>query len=143
MSAVATPIGSAEFSKRVVVTSSDIDMLGHASNISFVRWIQDIAMEHSRAMGLGLAEYQGIGAVFVVRRHEVDYFRPALLGDEMELRTWIGLTRAASCERHTEIVRVPERQVLAKAVTTWAFVDARTGRPTRIPAEVRQRFGVP
>jgi acyl-CoA thioester hydrolase len=142
MSAWVAQSGARAFSKRVVVSSDDIDMLGHASNISFVRWIQDVAMEHSRAMGLGLAEYQGIGAVFVVRRHEVDYLRPARLGEEIELRTWVGLTRAASCERHTEIARVTEGEILAEAVTTWAFVDAQTGRPTRIPPDVRARFGV-
>jgi acyl-CoA thioester hydrolase len=131
-----------KYSKRAEVTDRDIDALGHASNISFVRWIQEVAVEHSEAMGLGLAEYQGIGAVFVVRRHEINYLRPALRGDELELRTWIGEVRAASCERHTEIVRVADSQVLAGAVTTWAFIDAKSGRPTRIPVEVRERFGL-
>ena len=35
--------------KQVEVHSGDIDALGHASNISFVRWIQEVAIEHSEA----------------------------------------------------------------------------------------------
>ena len=44
------------------VGAADIDELGHASNIAYVRWIQDVAVAHSEAVGLGLAEYLRLGA---------------------------------------------------------------------------------
>ena len=123
-----------------VVADEDIDMLGHASNIAFVRWIQDVALAHSAAVGLGFEGYQRLGGVFVVVRHEIDYVRPALRGDAIEARTWISSVMAAKCLRSTEIVRKGDRQVLAKAATTWGFVDLATGRPRRIPGEVRVAF---
>ena len=130
----------ATFQLDLVVGEEDIDVLGHASNIVFVRWIQDVAMAHSAAVGLGLEAYQRLGAVFVVVRHEIDYVRPALRGDAVEARTWISSVAAAKCNRSTELVRKSDGQMLARGVTTWAFIEMATGRPRRIPGDVRVAF---
>ncbi|HEX3344508.1 MAG TPA: acyl-CoA thioesterase, partial [Polyangiaceae bacterium] len=81
------------------VADEDIDVLGHASNIAFVRWIQDVAIAHSTSVGLGLEAYQRLGGVFVVVRHEIDYVRSALRGEAIEARTWISSVMAAKCHR--------------------------------------------
>ncbi len=128
------------FQLDLTVGPDDIDILGHASNIAFVRWIQDVAMAHSAAVGLGFEAYQRLGAVFVVVRHVIDYVRPALRGDMVQARTWISSVRAASCERSTQLVRASDGQLLAKGVTTWGFVDMSVGRPRKIPEEVRVAF---
>lgn len=128
------------FRLELTVTPEDIDALGHASNIAFVRWIQDVAVAHSAALGLGLEAYRRMGAVFVVVRHEIDYVRPALRGDVLEARTWISTVMAAKCLRSTELVRKSDGQVLARGVTTWGFVEMATGRPRRITDEVRGAF---
>ena len=132
---------SSAFSHRFTVTAADIDALGHANNTAYVRWIQDVAVAHSTAMGLALADYQSLGAVFVIRRHEIDYLRPAMEGDLLEVKTWVGEVRSASCERMTEILRASDGVMLVKAVTVWAFIDTQSGRPTRITPEVRAHFG--
>ncbi len=123
-----------------VVDGADIDALGHASNIAFVRWIQDVALAHSASVGLDLGAYQRIGGVFVVVRHEIDYLRPALRGEAFEARTWISSVMAAKCLRGTELARREDGQLLARGLTTWGFVDLATGRPKRIPDEVRVAF---
>jgi acyl-CoA thioester hydrolase len=122
------------------VTDADIDDLGHASNISYVRWIQDVALDHSRAVGLDLAAYQRLGAVFVVVRHEIDYVRPALRGDRLRARTWVSSVAAAKCMRSTEIYRESDAIVLARSTTTWGFIEVATGRPRRITDDVRAAF---
>jgi acyl-CoA thioester hydrolase len=122
------------------VADEDIDALGHASNVAFVRWIQDVAVAHSAAVGLGLEGYRRLGAVFVVARHEIDYLRPAFRGDVLEARTWISSVMAAKCLRATELVRQPDGHLLAKGITTWGFVELGTGRPKRITDEVRAAF---
>jgi acyl-CoA thioester hydrolase len=137
---VTAPSEARVFELDLVVESDDIDMLGHASNIAFVRWIQDVALAHSASVALGLEAYQRIGAVFVVVRHEIDYVRPALRGDLVQARTWISGVGAAKCDRSTQLVRKSDGQVLAKGLTTWGFVEMATGRPTRIPEEVRSAF---
>ena len=68
----------------------------------------------------------------------------SLRGERLELRTWIDSASAAKCKRATEIVRVgtPEL-VVARAMTTWGFVELASGRPTRIPDSVRVAFSQP
>ena len=134
------------FTMLLEVGEDDIDMLGHASNIAYLKWVQDVAVGHSAAVGLDLEGYSQLGAVFVVRRHEIDYLRPVVRGERLELRTWIDSAFAAKCKRATEIIRVGEgdsRALVARAMTTWGFVELATGRPTRIPDSVRVAFSQP
>jgi acyl-CoA thioester hydrolase len=131
------------FRLRFTVADGEIDSLGHASNIAYVRWIQDAAVGHSTAVGLDFEAYQRLGAVFVVVRHEIDYLRSALRGDLVEARTWISSVMAAKCIRSTELARVADGAPLARSQTAWGFIEIASGRPRRIPEEVRAAFFKP
>lgn len=131
------------FRLALTVTDEDIDALGHANNIAYLRWIQDVAVAHSSAMGLDFEAYGRMGAIFVVRRHEIDYLRPVLRGEALEARTWICTVMAAKCERATELTRVSDGVMVAKAKTTWGFIAQSSGRPTRITDEVKAAFARP
>ncbi len=119
-------------------TSADIDELGHVSNQVYLRWVLDAATAHSVARGWGHAEYLAAGAVFVVRRHELDYLAQVIAGEDLVAETWVDAWKLASCVRKTEIRR--GEQVVARAATTWAFIQLATGRPVRIPDELRALF---
>jgi acyl-CoA thioester hydrolase len=117
-----------------------VDELGHVSNVSYVRWVQDVAMAHSAHVGWDMPRYHRFGAVFVVRRHEIDYLKPTFAGDVVELRTWIERWTAATSVRRTQILRPADDVDLARAITTWALVREDSGWPRRIPAELSQAF---
>ncbi len=129
---------SKEFSLPLTVVRSEIDELGHASNVAYVRWVQDVAKAHSESVGWDHAAYVKLGGVFVVRKHEIEYLASAKDGDELQLVTWIESWTAVTSERRTRIERAG--QVLARCTTTWAFVSLE-GKPRRIPAEVLAAFG--
>jgi acyl-CoA thioester hydrolase len=128
------------YSMPVRVEESDVDVLEHVSNIAYIRWVQDVAIAHSRALGFDIDAYRAMGGVFVVRRHEIDYLRPVLRGQKLELRTWLDSVTFAKCVRATEIVD-EQGDVAARAMTTWGYVEFTTGRPTRIPEPVRHALG--
>jgi acyl-CoA thioester hydrolase len=134
------PRASAEHRIEIEALPGDVDMLGHVSNIVYVRWIQDAATDHSRAAGWDHEAYVRLGAVFVVRRHEVDYLAPAYGGDRLGITTWVACFTAATSERQTRITRVQDGREIVQAKTVWALVSTATGRPCRIPAEVCQAF---
>ena len=119
---------------------SDTDELGHVSNLVYLHWVQDMAKRASAARGLDLPAYQTIGAVFVVRRHELEYHRQIMAGEELELHTWISKWGAATSLRETRIFRVENHELACSATTRWAFVDLKSGRPKRIPHEVLASF---
>ena len=126
-----------------IVKDEDIDGLGHASNIAYVRWIQDVAIAHSTSCGFDLEAYRQLNGVFIVRRHEIDYLRPVLRGDRLTLRTRVDVVMAAKCKRATEIALEDAGTLVARSETTWGFIDFTTGRPTRIPEPIRAAFGFP
>ena len=122
------------------VVPGDIDELGHASNLVYLRWLQEAALAHSSHLGLDQAAYLKLGQVWVVRRHEIVYLRPAFEGDALRVETRVTTMGAASSERRTRILKIADRSALAEAVTDWAFVDIARGRPVRIPEQIRSRF---
>jgi acyl-CoA thioester hydrolase len=124
----------------LVVTDDDMDALGHVSNVTYVRWVQDVARAHSEHVGYGYEAYVALGAVFVVRRHEIDYLKPAYAGDVVKLVTWVDSWARVSSIRKTRVMR--DGVELARAATIWALVSNESGRPCRIPAEVKRAFGV-
>jgi acyl-CoA thioester hydrolase len=126
----------------VIVADEDIDELQHANNVAYVRWLQSAAIAHSNAVGLDFEAYRKLGGVFVIRRQEIDYLRPVVRGVRLTVRTWIESAMAAKCIRETEIA-TEDGTVVARAKTTWGFIDVASARPTRIPQEVRDAFAKP
>ena len=125
------------FVLQLEVRPEDIDELGHASNLVYLRWVLEAAVAHFTAAGLGPMEYVARGQVFVVRRHEIEYFRAAMQGDRLEVETRVTQFLAATSERQTTIRRAADQVVLACARTRWAYVAHATGRPMRIPDDIQ------
>ncbi len=125
------------FAIELEVAAADIDDLGHVGNLVYVRWVLDAATAHSTALGWDLGAYRRAGGVFVVRRQEVDYLRPAFLGERVRVETWVEALSRVTSVRRTRIVRGAAE--LARASTTWAFVSL-DGRPIRIPEAVVAAF---
>ncbi|PYL57345.1 MAG: acyl-CoA thioesterase, partial [Verrucomicrobia bacterium] len=65
---------------------------------------------------------------------------PAQAGDNITLRTWVGKATRLTFERFTEIRRSSDGQLLSTARTLWCPTNGQTGRPMRVPAEVREQF---
>lgn len=126
---------------RHTVSPEEIDQLGHAGNIHYVRWMQDAAVAHSAALGWPLDRYLALGAGWVVRSHQVTYRRQALEGEAVEVLTWVANMRRSTSLRKYEI-RNAAGQVLARAETDWAFIDYARQRPVRVPPEVAENFPV-
>ena len=129
------------FTHTLTVAPAAIDAQGHANNVEYVRWMQDAALAAADALDPGNALMHAAAATWVVRTHHVEYVRPALLGDRLAVRTWLSDFTRVSCVRHYEFTRNDEPAVIARGRTDWVFVDAATGRPKRLPPDVRRRIG--
>jgi acyl-CoA thioester hydrolase len=130
------------------------DALGHVNNAAYLHYLEQAAIEHSTAAGYSNARYREMGGLFVVRRHEIDYLRPAGPGDVLEVVTWAVELRGARAVRAYEIYRhgetemttavvpadrllqsdyVSRGELVVRAETLWVYVDVASGRPRRIP----------
>jgi acyl-CoA thioester hydrolase len=130
-------MSAAPFEMTVSVLPDDIDEQNHVNNTVYLRWVQEVATAHWRAIA-SLEAQETIG--WVVLRHEIDYKASAAFGDQITLRTWVGKATRLTFERFTEIRRTSDGQLLSKARTLWCPINTQTGRPARVPAEVRAQF---
>ena len=131
---------SSVYSKTITIPYTAIDENGHVNNVTYVQWMQDIAVEHYSS--IGGVEIQGQAATWVVREHKIEYLFPAFAGEELEIRTWVENIRRVRSLRKYEFVRKSDRKMLVRGETDWVFVDVKTGAPRAVPGEVAKIFSL-
>lgn len=119
----------------IKVIEGDIDDLNHVNNIVYLRYVQEAAGRHWYTV---VPEELSTKIIWVVRRHEIDYLKPAFLGDELTVKTWVDNFTGVTSDRHCEILRGNE--VLARSRTLWVSLDANSKRPKRIGEEIAGLF---
>jgi acyl-CoA thioester hydrolase len=118
------------------VTVDETDEQGRANNVVYVSWMQDAAVAHSATLGWTPERYLELGMGWVARSHWIEYLQPAVAGDEIIVETRVSEMKKVTSKRVYQILRLRDRQLLAKAETHWAFVNYTTGKPTRILDEI-------
>lgn len=118
----------------IKVVPEDIDELNHVNNIIYLRYVQDAASGHWKTVPQEIASQ----IIWVARRHEIDYLKPAFLGDDLVVKTWVDNFVGVKSIRHCEIMRGDE--VLARSLTHWIALDAQSFRPKRITEEIVKQF---
>ncbi len=124
----------------VDVGPQHIDLMQHVNNVHYLQWLENVAWDHSVALGMSQQDYARLGHGMVVRRHELDYVAPALLGDRVLLATWIvGLDRL-SLRRRYQFVRESDATTLFRGTTHFVCVEIAGGRARRMPAEFSETY---
>jgi acyl-CoA thioester hydrolase len=119
----------------VDVTGAHIDLMQHVNNVHYLQWLENVAWDHSVALEMRPQDYTRLGHGMVVRRHELDYVAPALLGDRVLLATWIvGLDRL-SLHRRYQFVRESDGATLFRGATHFVCVEIASGKVRRMPPE--------
>lgn len=127
------------FELPIHIEPAHIDELGHVNNVTYLRWVQDAAVAHWTSAAPAAEQAR---LFWIVLRHEIDYLQAARLEDRIVAVTWVGTASRLRFERHTEIRRVQDGRVLARARTIWCPIDAVTRKPTPVSPEVRAHFSV-
>jgi len=124
----------------IQIQPEDIDELGHVNNVVYLRWVQDAAVAHWRHSATPSMQ---AAVLWVAVRHQIDYKHPAMPGDVVVARTWVGPAGRRSFERNTDILRDGDYKLLARARTIWCPIDPATQRPTDVNDDVRAAFSTP
>ena len=116
----------------------DFDKLGHVNNTVYLRWAQEIAVAHWRALAGDddVARY-----IWVVARHEIDYRASVLPGEVVTATTWVAeAPKGATWERFVIFDKDPNGMPAVVCRTRWAILDAVRRRPVRPPEAVVAAF---
>lgn len=134
---VLPPTDRSVYCLNLTVNPADIDDLDHVNNVVYLGWVQDVAAAHWIAVASEGLRGQ---CRWVVLRHEIDYLASAVLGDELEVFTWVDPPNGPRQLRLVSIQRASDHKVLAYAQSTWVLLDPTTGRPKRISDEIVETF---
>jgi acyl-CoA thioester hydrolase len=128
------------FTMRRRVEWRDIGPAGHVNNAVYLAYVDDCGFQVSAAHGWPLSRMAAEGLAIIVRRHRLQYRRPALLDEELEIATWASDIRQRSGTRHYTISRAGDGELLTRVQTVYVWVDIASGRPIRIPAQFLADF---
>ncbi len=128
------------FTTRLRVRHYEMDSLGHVNNAVYLHYLEQVAFEHSEALGFDLPRYAEIGGVFVLRKLAVEYLRPSVAGDTLELTTWIQEMRGPRAVRRYEVRKLDGPELVITAEALWIWVDAATMRPRVMPQVLVDAF---
>ena len=114
------------------VRTYECDSYGHVNNANYLNYLEFARYEFLKDVGFDYRAMLDAGYGVYVARIEIDYKRPAVVDDLLEIRSWSVKKGAVSGVIAQEIWRGEE--LLTTAKVTWAMVDSK-GTPTKLPAE--------
>jgi acyl-CoA thioester hydrolase len=118
----------------------ECDASSQVSHPTYLRYMQEAAFDASAAVGYGFARYQAMGCSWLIRETEIEYLHPLHYGDSVEVKTWVVDFRRVRSRRAYEFRRTGTDELVARAVTDWAFLEIASGRPVAIPEEMIAAF---
>lgn len=114
----------------------DTDAQGIVYHANYLRFAERARSEFVRLLSIDqrrLKDEEGLG--FSVRRAALDFRLPAHVDDLLEVQTRVTGARPASIDVHQQVLR--DGHLLVDIRLQLAMIRLTTGRPTRMPAEVR------
>jgi acyl-CoA thioester hydrolase len=125
-----------EFPVRVYY--EDTDMGGIVYYANYLRYIERARSDWVRSLGVDQnAMREEDGVVFVVRRVEADYLKPAKFDDELLVRTVVKAVTGVRLIMTQEVLR-GDALLFQAEVTVVCIGEG--GVPARLPAKIRRRI---
>ncbi len=102
---------------------------------NLLRYCELAANLASTAAGFGPRWYLERGAGWVIFRQTIEFGAGIGNGDTLELKTWVQRFTRVSSVRNYHLTNAATGATVARASTTWAYVDRASQTPRRIPEE--------
>lgn len=134
-----SPRPSLETREEVMFFDTDCGAVVH--NIAYLRMIETCRTRLAALMGMDLREMTATGVFPVVTRTEIDYRRPAKLGDWITIRGRLDELTKARFWCAFEMIREADGERLVTARQSLALVSMPEGKPLRLPAEWLHKWG--
>ena len=122
----------------VRVYYEDTDMAGIVYYANYLKYIERSRSEMVEELGMDQKAMRDAGIVFAVVRVEADYLAPARLDDRLEVVTE---HEPKSMTRWVFDQKVYRGDTLLFRALVTAVCMTTEGKPTRLPAELRQKLG--
>lgn len=120
----------------------DTDCGGVVHNLAYLRMIETCRTRLAASMGMDLLQMAATRLFPVLVRTEVDYKRPAKLGDWIRIRGRLDSLTKVRFWCAFEMFRERDDTLLVTARQSLALVQMPEGKPTRLPTDWLDRWQV-
>jgi YbgC/YbaW family acyl-CoA thioester hydrolase len=113
----------------------DTDSGGVVSNIAYLRFIEIARTALTEELGLRLSEMDQTKQYPAVVRTEIDYRRPAKIGDYLSIEAWLDKVERARFWCAYRITRPANESLIAECRQMIALVQMPEGKVARLPKD--------
>ena len=124
----------------VQVMFFDTDCGGVVHNIAYLRFIEIARTLLAEQLGMKLVNMAESALYPVVVRTEIDYRKPARLGDKLLVNGRLDAVGRMRFRCAFEIVRPADGALIAESRQTLALIQMPAGKPVRLPGDWSTRF---
>ncbi|CAM3632545.1 acyl-CoA thioesterase [Xenorhabdus thuongxuanensis] len=123
----------------IKVRGYHVDFFQHVNNARYLEFMEaarwDLLTEDDTLQWLNR---RNIG--FVVVNININYRHPAVITDELEVKSSMRELRNKSSTFFQEIIRRSDNQIITDALTTFACIDLKTQKALVLEGELRERM---
>lgn len=130
------------FIDEVTVSDGQIDGLGHANNIAYIVWCEQVAWRHSEQLGLSVEDYQRLGRGMAISNAHYEYVAACFQGEKLALATWLTKSdKRLRMERSFQFQRVADGSTVFRGYWQLICLNLKSGAPARMPDLFNEVYG--
>ena len=123
----------------IKVRGYHLDLFGHVNNARFLEFLEEGRWAFVEGT-MDLTEWQKRGIGFSLVNININYKKPALMGNVLEVRTSLSKLGKTSGTIHQDIVLKGTEKLVVSADVTFVMVDITTNKPMPLTGDIREAF---
>jgi len=127
-----------KFQEQTRIKTYHVDRNGKLSTHQLFNFLQEAAYRHSVIGEFGQPDLAKLDLVWMLSRMNVFFYKEALLGETVEITSWVRSIVGALSER--DFLLTCNNEVIAKATSLWACLSIKTIKPIHIPDQMVKRM---
>lgn len=132
---------NSRFTSELSVRPDDIDMFQHVHNSRYLDYVQAARYEQMiKCYKMPMEDFMLMGLGFVVKRAEINFKRPLVMGDVMLVTTQVKEFDGADVKVNFEIVNKRTEKVSCDGDMLYTMINLKTGRSEKVPDHIQEKF---
>jgi YbgC/YbaW family acyl-CoA thioester hydrolase len=122
------------------VRSYELDAYGHVNHAVFLNYFENARVAYLAQKGMSFRSLMEEGCFFIIVRAEVDYIKPLIESERIDIVGEIERVGNTSITVVQEMFKLPARDLVCKGRFVAVFADRKTGEPTPVPESFKKAF---
>ncbi len=118
----------------LTVRGYELDSYNHVNNSVYLNYLEHARMQFLHHVGFNYKGLFEAGFHLYVTGIDIKYKSPALLDDKLFIEVKPLKLKKISGE-FSQVIKKEDGSVCAEAIVSWACIDSKIGRPSKIPDE--------